>query len=110
MTLDDCTEVSRTLSAQLDVEDPIPGNYDLEVSSPGLERPLRYLEDFVRFKGEIVKLRTQEPINGRQNYKGILTNADDQNIYMTIDGDDFTIPFSALLKARVIKEWNKPQK
>lgn len=103
VTLDDCSTVSRNLSAQLDVEDPIPGKYDLEVSSPGIERPLRYLEDFERFKGETITLRTHEPINGRQNYRGTLTQVDAQYIVMTIDGADFTIPFSALLKARVIK-------
>lgn len=103
VTLDDCSTVSRNLSAQLDVEDPIPGKYDLEVSSPGIERPLRYLEDFERFKGETITLRTNKPINGRQNYWGTLTQVDAQNIVMTIDDADFTIPFSALLKARVIK-------
>jgi ribosome maturation factor RimP len=110
VTLEDCSTVSRNLSAQLDVEDPVPGKYDLEVSSPGIERPLRYLEDFKRHTGETIKLRTKEPINNRQNYRGTLTNADAQNIYMTIDGTEFTIPFSALLKARIIKEWNPPQK
>lgn len=107
VTLDDCSEASRAISAHLDVEDPIPGKYDLEISSPGIERPLRYREDFVRFAGEVVKLRTQAPIDGRQNYRGVLKGCDTENIYMTVDGTDFTIPFSALLKARIVKDWNQ---
>lgn len=110
VTIDDCSQVSHTLSAHLDVEDPIQGHYDLEVSSPGIERPLRYPEDFVRYKGEIIKLKTLEPIDGRQNYKGILTGSDATNIYMDVDGLDFTIPFSALHKARIIKDWGQHKK
>lgn len=110
VTLEDCTAASRAVSAHLDVEDPITGKYDLEISSPGVERPLRYMEDFERFKGETVKLRTKEPINNRQNYRGTLTGCDAQMIYMTVDGTEFTIPFSALLKARIVKDWNKPKK
>lgn len=105
VTLEDCSAASRAISAHLDVEDPIPGKYDLEISSPGVERPLRYVEDFERFKGETVKLRTKEPMNNRQNYRGTLKGCDGANIYMTVDGQEFTIPFSALLKARIVKEW-----
>lgn len=107
VTLEDCTTVSRAVSAHLDVEDPIPGKYDLEVSSPGVERPLRYPEDFARFTGETIKLRTKEPINNRQNYRGVLKGCDTEMIYMTVDGTEFTIPFSALLKARIVKDWNQ---
>lgn len=110
VTLDDCALVSHTLSAHLDVEDPIPGAYELEVSSPGIERPLRYPEDFVRYKGETIKLKTVEPINGRQNYKGVLTGSDTDTIYMEVDGVDFAIPFSALHKARIIKDWGQHKK
>lgn len=107
ITVDDCSQVSHTLSTHLDVEDPIHTPYDLEVSSPGIERPLRYPEDFGRYKGETIKLKTLEPIDGRQNYKGVLTGSDADNIYMEVDGLDFTIPFSALHKARIVKDWGK---
>lgn len=107
VTLDDCSEASRAVSAHLDVEDPIPGKYDLEISSPGVERPLRYPEDFARFAGETIKLRTTTPLEGRQNYRGLLKGCDAENIYMTVDETEFTIPFSALLKARIVKDWNQ---
>lgn len=110
VTIDDCSEVSRTLSAHLDVEDPIPGAYELEVSSPGIERPLRYPEDFERYKGEVIKLKTAQPINGRQNYKGVLTGSDATHIHMEVDGVDFAIPFSELHKARIIKDWGPHKK
>jgi ribosome maturation factor RimP len=107
VTLDDCSEASRAISAHLDVEDPIPGKYDLEVSSPGVERPLRYPEDFARYAGETIKLRTLEPLEGRQNYRGVLKGCDANNINMTVDGKEFVIPFSALLKARIVKDWQQ---
>lgn len=107
ITLDNCTEISHALSAFLDVEDPLPGAYLLEVSSPGIERPLRFPKDFVRFAGETIKLSTVEPIDGRQNYRGILIGSDAQTITMNVDGKEYTIPFSALAKARIVKDWNQ---
>jgi len=107
VTLDDCAQMSIVLSTHLDVEDPIDSAYDLEISSPGIERPLRYFEDFKRFLGETVKLKTVAPLAGRQNYRGILKSCDEENIFMTVDGVDYTIPFSALGKARVVKDWDK---
>lgn len=107
VTLEDCSEVSRSLSAHLDVEDPIPGRYDLEISSPGIERPLRYPGDFERFAGETIQLKTIEPIDGRQNYRGTLVKSDAKNIVMNVDGREFVIPFSALARARIVKDWAK---
>lgn len=107
VTVEDCSTISRTLSAHLDVEGPIPGPYELEVSSPGIERPLRYPEDFTQFTGETIKLRTREPIDGRQNYRGTLVKSDAQNIVMNVDGREHIIPFSALQRARIVKVWNK---
>ncbi len=107
ITLDDCTQVSRAISAHLDVEDPISSKYDLEVSSPGVERPLRRAEDFKRFAGETIKLSTVEPLNGRQNYRGVLKGCDETQIFMNVDGVDYTIPLAALHKARIVKDWNQ---
>ncbi len=107
VTLEDCTAVSRAISAHLDVEGPILGKYDLEISSPGIERPLRYPEDFVRYAGETIKLRTTVPLDGRQNYRGVLKGCDTENIYIIVGDAEFTIPFSVLLKARIVKEWQQ---
>ncbi|MFP5350684.1 MAG: ribosome maturation factor RimP [Gammaproteobacteria bacterium] len=72
ITVDDCADVSRHVSAILDVEDPLPGSYTLEVSSPGLDRPLVTRADFERYCGEIVKVRTHAPVAGRRNFTGRL--------------------------------------
>jgi ribosome maturation factor RimP len=93
--------VSRALEGVLDVEDLIPYRYVLEVSSPGLNRPLRRKEDFVRFAGECVKIKTKEPIEGRSNYKGILNGMDGAEILVTVDGTPYRIPYDLLAKARI---------
>ena len=72
VTLDDCTLVSNQLSAVLDVEDPLPGHYDLEVSSPGLDRPLVFAEHFERFAGQRIKVRLAEKVEGRRSLEGVL--------------------------------------
>ena len=73
ITLDDCTAVSHQLSGVLDVEDPLPGNYDLEVSSPGLDRPLRRAADYERFAGQEISLMLKQPFQGRKGWKGLLS-------------------------------------
>ena len=72
MSVEDCEELSRTLSAVLDVEDPIPGEYNLEISSPGIDRPLTRPKDFERWKGFDVKIELAEPIEGRKRFRGTL--------------------------------------
>lgn len=72
ITVDDCADVSRHVSAILDVEDPLPGSYTLEVSSPGLDRPLVTRADFERYRGQMVKLRMHAPVAGRRNFTGRL--------------------------------------
>lgn len=85
VSVDDCANVSRQLSAILDVEDPIPGSYTLEVSSPGLDRPLVTLEDFRRFSGETVKLRTHEAVGGRRNFTGRLAGVRSERVLLDLD-------------------------
>lgn len=70
MTVDDCAEISRNISAILDVEDPVPGAYDLEVSSPGIDRPLVRRDDFERFAGQVARVETGRPIDGRRRFRG----------------------------------------
>lgn len=101
ITVGDCERVSNGIGDLLEVEGVIPMNYTLEVSSPGLDRPLRKREDFEKFCGSNIRLRTSHPIEGRSNYKGVLVAMDGDDIVMRIDGAEYRIPFSALLRARL---------
>ncbi len=84
--VDDCADVSRQLSAILDVEDPIAGEYSLEVSSPGLDRPLVLPEHYRRFVGETVKLTLAQPLAGRRKFKGRLLEATDDHVVVEAEG------------------------
>lgn len=99
--LEDCESFSRLIDPLLDVEGLIPEKYDLEVSSPGLNRPLRKLKDFERFEGECVTIKTSSPLNNRSNFKGLLKGVKDQKIQMEIDQQLYEIPFEMLLKANL---------
>jgi ribosome maturation factor RimP len=100
--LDDCETVSRAVSALLDVEDPVPGNYNLEVSSPGLDRKLTKVEHFQRFEGEIVKVQMRFPIEGRRRFRGTLVSSDDENIVVDVDGESHSLPLKAIDTARLV--------
>ncbi len=104
VTLDDCEIVSHQVSALLDVEDPIRGQYTLEVSSPGLDRPLFTAEHFRRFSGKQVKLRLSTPLNGRRNYKGRLQGLDDGKVMLEVDGARVDLPLEDIEKARLVPE------
>lgn len=84
VTIDDCVKANREASALLDVEDPIKGEYTLEVSSPGFDRPLVRPKDYIRFQGQNIKLETTEPVNGRKRYKGLLQQADESSIALVL--------------------------
>ena len=103
--LDDCTDVSYQVSALLDVEDPIPGQYNLEVSSPGLDRPLRGHKDYERFTGEIVKIKTAIAVDGRRNFKGRLCGVEGDEINIECDGQQFLLPLASIEKARLVPEY-----
>ena len=100
--LDDCEKVSLAVSALLDVEDPLPGHYDLEVSSPGLDRKLTKIEHFQRFEGETVKVQMRFPIEGRRRFRGTLMSADDENIVVDVDGVSHTLPVATIDTARLV--------
>lgn len=87
ITVDDCTTVSRLVSVLLDVQDPIKDPYILEVSSPGLERPLVKLKDYQRFCGQMVHVTTHQPISGRKRFQGHLTSANEQGITLELVPD-----------------------
>ena len=101
ITLDDCERVSRAVSEVLDAEDPIPGHYTLEVSSPGLERPLRTAEHFARFVGETVSVETVQAIEGRRRFKGALTAAGAETVEVEVDGRRWTLLLSGIRKAHL---------
>lgn len=102
VTLDDCEQVSLAVSALLDVEDPVPGHYDLEVSSPGLNRKLTKPKHFTRFVGELVKVEMRFPIEGRKRFRGQLRAADRRNIEVDVDGVSYSLPLATIDTARLV--------
>ena len=102
--LDDCEKVSLAVSALLDVEDPVPGNYNLEVSSPGLDRKLTKIEHFQRFAGETVKVQMRFPIEGRKRFRGTLVASNDENIVVEVDGEPHSLPMATIDTARLVPE------
>ncbi len=105
VTVDDCADVSRQLSAILDVEDPLPGSYFLEVSSPGLDRPLVTADDFRRYVGETVKVQMHQPIGGRKRFKGRLLEASDERISVDVDGERFDLVLADVERARLVPQF-----
>ena len=105
VTVDDCEVVSRQVSAVLDVEDPIPGAYTLEVSSPGLDRPLRKEADYARFAGQQVKLELTLPKDGRRRFTGTLKGCKAGEVTVEVDGVEHTLPLADIGKARLVPEF-----
>ena len=104
--LEDCEKVSRAISALLDVEDPVPGKYVLEVSSPGLDRKLTKIEHYQRFEGEMVKVQTRFPIAGRRRFRGTLVASDDENIVVEVDGESHSLPLTTIDTTRLVPGGN----
>jgi len=100
--VDDCAAVSQQVSGTLEVEDCIREHYNLEVSSPGLDRPLFSAEHFQRFSGEQVKLQMLTPIEGRRNYRGQLIGMRDADVLVVIDGVEQALPLAQIAMARLI--------
>ena len=108
VNVDDCADVSRLLSAILDVEDPLPGRYTLEVSSPGLDRPLVRLEDYVRFAGFEARIEMHRPFEGQRRYRGRLQGVDEAlvkdeaSVKIECEGEVLAIPFSGIRRASLV--------
>lgn len=105
MTVDDCAMISRNLSAILDVEDPIRGSYTLEVSSPGIDRPLVRLRDFVRFSGFEARIETLDPIaqaGGRKRFRGKICGVEGETIHLEMEGEAYFLPFETIGNARLV--------
>jgi ribosome maturation factor RimP len=107
ISLDDCALVSRSVSAALDVEDPIEGSYELEVSSPGLDRPLRKAEHFTKYAGEMVRIKTYGPVaeaGNRKNYLGVLKGFENGKVLIDVEGTVFQVPLDQIAKAHIEPE------
>ena len=101
-TLDDCETVSRQVSALLDVEDPIPGSYVLEVSSPGIDRRLRTQRHFRRYVNEEVKIQLARPHDGRRRFRGTLADVDEQAVSVVVDGRQWRLPIADIASATLV--------
>ena len=101
ISLEDCEKVSLAVSALLDVEDPVPGHYSLEVSSPGTDRTLTKLAHFERFTGETVKVQLRFPKEGRRRFRGKLLSANEDNIVVEVDGESHTLTMATIDTARL---------
>lgn len=100
--IEHCEKVSRQLSSLMDVEDPIAGEYTLEVSSPGTDRPLFTLDQFTRYVGNEVNLRTRMAIDGRRKFKGIIAGVEESNICLQVDGEEYLLPHANVEKANIV--------
>ena len=104
VSIDDCTRASRDIGTALDVADLLHVPYSLEVSSPGLDRPLRREKDFARFAGKRARLRVRDPIDGRRNFAGTLKGVEDGRVAIECDGQVYRLPLSELAKANLEME------
>jgi ribosome maturation factor RimP len=102
MTVDDCAEISHALSALLDVHDPIPGSYVLEVSSPGIDRPLVRPRDYERFAGHLAKVETAEEVAGRRRFRGVIGEVRGDVVRLHVAGETVEVPFAAIRKAKLV--------
>ena len=100
--VEDCEKVSRQISSILDVEDPISGEYTLEVSSPGMDRPLYKLEHFAAFAGNQVELRLRVSFENRRNFKGLLKGVEKDEVILEVDGEEYLLPHELIEKAKVV--------
>ena len=102
MTIKDCTSISRALSPVLEVEDPIKGSYALEVSSPGVNRPLIKPQDYVRFNGQNAKIETNLMINNRRKFNGIIKDfTKDNEVVIAINDETYNIPYESIKSAKL---------
>ena len=106
IVLDDCEMVSRQVSALLDVEDPISGEYTLEISSPGLDRPLAKPEHFKRAEGDTVKIRMVRSHLGRRNFTGLLKNVSSDGVVVDVDGEEYDLAYNNIDRARLVSKFD----
>ena len=106
IVLEDCSAVSLQISSVLDVEDPIPGQFNLEVSSPGMDRPLRKVADFERFAGSTVKIKLTVPtLEGQRNFTGKLKGIENEDVILEMDGETHYLALDSIDKARIVPQF-----
>ncbi|WP_028294574.1 ribosome maturation factor RimP [Oceanobacter kriegii] len=106
ITVDHCADVSRQMSAVLDVEDPIAQDYTLEVSSPGMDRPLFELSHYEQAVNEIIELRLRMPFDGRRKFKGRLQGIEEQDIVLLVDNHEYLLPIELIEKAHIVPNFD----
>ncbi|SFU94138.1 ribosome maturation factor RimP [Halomonas korlensis] len=106
VTVDDCADVSRQVSAVLDVEDPIHGEYRLEVSSPGMDRPLFTLDHFTRYRGHQVNIKLRTPFDGRRKFQGLLAGVEGDDVLLQLDGEEYCFPIDTIDQARLVPRFD----
>ena len=103
--VDDCEKVSRQVGSVLDVEDPIQSEYTLEVSSPGMDRPLFKLEQFESNVGETVAVRLRLPFEGRRKFTGLLKGIENDEIVLEVDNEEYVLPYELVDKANIVPQF-----
>ena len=104
--VEDCEKVSRQVSGVLDVEDPISSEYTLEVSSPGMDRPLFTLDQFARHVGKQVKIKLRVPYEGRRNLQGLLRGVEEQDVVILVEDHEYLLPIDSIDKANIIPRFD----
>ena len=107
VSLEDCEKVSRQVSAVMDVEDPITGEYTLEVSSPGMDRMLFKADHYARYIGEVVNLRLRMARDGRRRFKGTIVKVENDDVLVNVDGKEILLPVDAIDKANVVPRYDE---
>ena len=108
--LDALAAASEPVSAALDAGDVLAGQYTLEVSSPGLERPLRRPGDFARFVGTTISLKSRDAVSGARRHRGVLVEAGDDEVVVEVDGEARRFPYTGISQAKTVFEWGPPEK
>jgi ribosome maturation factor RimP len=106
IAIEDCERVSREVAALLDVEDPISGHYNLEVSSPGLDRPLFTADHYRQFVGEEARVTMYAPVDGRRKFRGEILGCDDESVRLRQDGEEVVLDISNIAKARLVPDYD----
>ncbi|MEH6473503.1 MAG: ribosome maturation factor RimP [Halopseudomonas sp.] len=102
ITVDDCASVSRQVGGVFDVEEPIAGEYTLEVSSPGMDRPLFTLEQYIQFIGHQIQVRLRSPYEGRRRFNGLLKGVEEEDVVIVVDQHEYLLPIDSIDKANVV--------
>lgn len=110
ISVDDCARVSRQISALLDVEDPITGEYTLEVSSPGMDRPLFRLDHYQRCTGEEVQIKLRLAYEGQRKFSGLLKGVEGDEVIIQVDDEEFCFPLETIDQARIKPRLNQKTK